>query len=390
MYTRILLLCLPLALLACKDESQGTAESTPSPPAATSGPATEPADDGFPSQTYRDLRGTSPKEPIPGCERIWAADLDGDEADEVLCSSSNELIVYGADQALFREQLRLTGSGLTNATWHGDRDNDGKDEFVVAFGMGRGFASAPILVMEIDTEGESWLVRTLYESKGERPQVTSVWGPRVYLSHFVSKYEVTGGFVQPDGSLADERRIQMGLQRVLADLDGDGQDELAVGRVYGDEPKSDGDLAVYDGNVTQTVQTLRGVRVLTAADLDGDRQSELVFGDGWHFRYGDEAKGRLNIASFTGGGYETELIHELPDQFSVMKIEVDDVDGDGRPEILAGGNDALYLYRREGAGWIPTMLGACQMGEFAAVHRADGSVRVALAGAPVGWIEPAL
>ena len=386
MRRRILPLFVPLALLACKGAPQETAAPAPTP--APPDQAGEQQADGFPSEIQRDLWGTSVKEPIPGCERIWSADLIGDDAEEVLCSSSNELIVYGADQDLFRVRLRLMGSGLTNAAWAGDRDGDGKDEFVVAFGMGRGYATAPIKVFEIDTEGESWLVRTLYEHAGERPQVTSVWGPRLYLAHFISKYEVTGGYILPDGTLADERRIQMGMQRVLADLDGDGQQELAVGRMYGDEPKSDGDLEVHDGNVSQTVPTRRGVRFLTAADLDGDRQSELIFGDGWHFRYGDEAEGRLNIASFTPGGYETEMIHRMPGQFSVMKIEIEDMDGDGRPEILAGGSDTLYQYRREGPGWIPAELGACPMGEFTAVRRADGSVRLAVAGSPLGWLDP--
>jgi len=387
MRTRPFILCLPLVLLACKGDPQQAL--APSPPASEPEPATTAtaAADELPTETLRDRWGTSPKAPIEGCERIWSADLIGDEAEEVLCSSANELIVYGADQDLFRERMRLTGTGLTNAAWRGDRDGDGKDEFVVAFGMGRGFASAPIRVQEIDADAESWTVRTVYEYTGSRSQVTSVWGPKLYLAHFVSKYEVTGGFVQPDGTLAEERRIQMGMQRVLADLDGDGKDELAVGRVYGDEPKSDGDLKVHDGNVTQTVPTRRGVRFLTAADLDGDRQSELLFGDGWHYRYGDEAEGRLNVASFTPGGYDTDLIHELPGQFSVMKIEVEDVDGDGRLEIFAGGNDKLYLYRREGPGWVPRELGACPMGEFTVVRGADGATRVAVAGSPVGWIE---
>jgi len=281
----------------------------------------------------------------------------------------------------------MTGTGLPNAAWAGDRDGDGKDEFVVAFGMGRGFATAPMLVLELDAdpEGTTWQVRTLFEKIGDRPQVTAVWGPRLYLAHFISKYEVTGGHLLPENTLRDERVLHMGMARVLADLDGDGVDELAVGRVYGDEPRTDGDLTVYDGDTATQVLTFRGVRALTTAHLDG--ADVLVFGDGWHFRYRDEGKARLNIARQKGEGFITQLVHEMPGQYAVTRIQVEDIDGDSTPEIFASGNDDVFLYRRDGDSWTPTHLGTCLAGEFAAVRRHDGTFAVAAAGSPVTWLE---
>lgn len=388
----ITLLFLPLALHACKG---GSGES-PAPEGATEAPAesateapTPESVGEYPVEQQTDGYATAEAMDLPGCDRLWSADLVGDEADEVLCAAANVLRVYGADGARFRPRLEIQGTGLTNAAWSGDRDGDGKQEFVIAFGMGRNFATAPVKVLELDADanGATWQVRTLFEMVGERPQVTAVWGPDLYLAHFVSKYVVTGGYVRPGNTLVDTRELHMGMSRVLADLDGDGKEELAVGRVYGDEPRSDGDLTVYDGDRATPVLTFRGVRALVAAQLDATSPPVLVFGDGWHYKYRDEGKGRLNIARQKGEGFITELVHELPGQYTVTHIEVEDIDGDGSAEIVASGNDTIYLHRWLEDTWRPTRLGQSTTGEFTLVRRADGTFAVATAGSPVAWLS---
>ena len=385
------LCALPLVLLACKGDPPAAEEPTP---AVT--PAVTPAEPVTQAETARgnrkpDLYANSTPGPLPSCERLYAANMVGDESDEVICTSGNELTIYGADHDGFRERLTIVGSGLLNAAWTGDRDGDGRDEFVAGFGMGRGYTEAPIQVVEIWAEGggKAWWVRTLYEQSTARNQVTSLSGRNLYVTHFVSKYEVTGGFLAPDGTLASERKIHMGMARVPADLDGDGALEVAVGRIYGDEPRSDGDLTVYDGDVAVQITTHRGVRSLAAADLNGDDVPELVFGDGWHFKYRDEGKGRLNVARFISAeeGYETTLIADLPEQFAVMKLEIRDLDGDGKPEIIAGGNSKLFVARAGQPDWTIQEMGPCSaQGEFATVRRASGEVQIAVAGAPVSWL----
>ncbi len=399
----ILTLALGLALAACRGgggsapedagvAGDGDTREIAHPPEEET--ATPPAQEGPRGDRRLDTYAGGERAPLPACEHLDAGNLVGDATDEVICVSGDTMTIYGADRDGFRPRLSVAGGGLLNAIWIGDRDGDGLDEVVAGFGMGRGHTRASIRVLEIDAEpaGAAWWVRTLYEASTGRSQVTSIWGPDLYLAHFVDQYTVTGGFLSAEGSLVEERRIHMGMNRVYGDLDGDGQVELAVGRIYGDQPRSDGDLTVYDREHRIPVPTERGVRSLVAADLDGDGTVELVFGDGWHFKYRDEGRGRLNVARHGGDGYVTDLVAELPGQFAVMKIRVRDLDGDGQLEILAGGSDHLFLARRQGAlssaRWSVQDLGPCGInGEAAAVRRADGTFAVAVAGDPVRWID---
>ncbi len=404
-------LALLLALPACRgastadppaapdgpDEPTPTAELTGSGAGGPTAPVAPAATWEPPATREPDTFAGAPAAPAPPCEHLWAANLVGDAADELICTRTNVLTVLGADGEGFRPRLQVTGTGLPNAAWHGDRDGDGREEFLVAFGMGRGFATAPVQVLELDAEegGGGWWIRTLFEYTGPRPQVTALAGPRLFLAHFQSKYTVRSGYLLDGSTLAEERVLQMAMAQVPADVDGDGDDELAVGRMYGDEPRSDGDLACFEGDRRGAIPTERGVKALIASDLDGDGRAELLFGDGWHFRYREEGKARLNVASLAAGegSWQTQLIHDLPDEYTVMRIEARDVDGDGRQEVFASGNATLYRLDLQGPPvggiWSARKLGACGTGgEFALVRRPSGGIQILTATDPPAWLEP--
>jgi hypothetical protein len=68
---------------------------------------------------------------------IWAADIDGDGAEEVLTASGNFVFVRTFNGFGFDEKsIQLPGSlwGSSNVSWNGDTDGDGKDELVTASG----------------------------------------------------------------------------------------------------------------------------------------------------------------------------------------------------------------------------------------------------------------
>ncbi len=399
----ILASLLSALILACgapdEPSTPRPADATPPTPAAPTEAQATPADAGGAALAERRVADTfrdATAAPASPCDRLWSAALVGDDADELLCARSNVLTVLGADGDGFRPRLEVTGTGLPNATWHGDRDGDGREEFLIAFGMGKGFATAPVKVLELDAEeaGGGWWVRTLFEYTGPRPQVTALAGPRVFLAHFTDKYMVQSGYLADDGTLGGVRARKMAMSQLPLDADGDGRDEVAVGRLYGDEPRSDGDLSVGFGEAAEVIATERGVRALAAADLDGDGRAELLFGDGWHFRYKDEGRARLNVARRgEDGRWQARLIHEIAGDFAIMRIETRDVDGDGRPEVFASGNAEVLRLDLEGdamgGSWTARSLGACGTGgEFAVVRRADGAFRVLTATDPVAWLEP--
>ena len=59
---------------------------------------------------------------------------------------------------------------------------------------------------------------------------------------------------------------------------------VAVGRLYGDKPRSDGGLEIHRvGAQPETIETVRGVRALAVAMLTATA-FRPVYADGWHFR----------------------------------------------------------------------------------------------------------
>jgi hypothetical protein len=200
----------------------------------------------------------------------------------------------------------------------------------------------------------------LWRADGPRNQVTSLqaWPKAdgsfdVYVAAFEDRFHVRGGVVDRNGgkppNWLDGHTVRMGMYRAVADFDGDGKPETAIGRLYGDEKGTDGDLRVLqDGGVVESVETLRGVRSVGGGDIDGDGRAELLFGDGWHKNYGKLARYRPSVARWTDGAWTTELVEESADQYTVEKIGV--VGG----RLVAGGNRFVTAYSVGAEGWSRT------------------------------------
>ena len=96
----------------------------------------------------------------------------------------------------------------------------------------------------------------------------------------------------------------------------------------------------------ETVPTLRGVRALAAADLEGDGRAELLFGDGWHKAYAKHGRFRPTVARWQpGGAWTSELVEERSDQYSIERI------GWFAGHLVASGSQGVYRYRRDGGAW---------------------------------------
>ncbi|MHC5071620.1 MAG: redoxin domain-containing protein, partial [Planctomycetota bacterium] len=92
-------------------------------------------------------------------------------------------------------------------------------------------------------------------------------------------------------------------------------------------------------------------------DIDGDGRPELVAGDGWHQSYGRLARARLTVIRRLDGAFQATPVEDLPAHIRIVEILVRDLDGDGRGEILARGARSrslggdVRLYQRTTGGW---------------------------------------
>jgi hypothetical protein len=142
--------------------------------------------------------------------------------------------------------------------------------------------------------------------------------------------------------------LRMGMVRAVADFDGDERPEVAIGRLYGDDSDTDGDLRVIDDDgAVVAVPTLRGVRAVGSADLDSDGRHELLFGDGWHKNYGKFGRYRPSVGRLgADGAWTVEVAEERSDQYAVERI------GAAGDLLVAGGNREVRAYRRGAEGWV--------------------------------------
>jgi len=115
------------------------------------------------------------------------------------------------------------------------------------------------------------------------------------------------------------------LHVALADIDGDGQNELIVAGVDGVHIRSLDDL-----EATRTFLPLKLASWVTAADLDGDGRPELIVS-----RYADDVSYDTTSAIFWNSplGFSPGRASWVPTGGAVGNV-AGDLDGDGRPEVI--------------------------------------------------------
>lgn len=159
-----------------------------------------------------------------------------------------------------------------------------------------------------------------------------------------------------DGSFEGYREIpaELGPRIVAAaDLDGDGRRDLAFSRSGGYDSISQSTIAsgvavlwnrpdgFHDGGLLVEAREPWNVG---AADLDGDGDVDLAFTE-------YDPNGRPSIAWNDGAGVFSAP-QPLPVEGQYMSLLLEDLDGDGRPEIAVGGHeDVRALRARAGGEW---------------------------------------
>ena len=123
----------------------------------------------------------------------------------------------------------------------------------------------------------------------------------------------------------------------VADLDGDGRDEIVCGTALGAEIVTPGGRRHVEG------AALAGHPVETG-DVDGDGRPELFVTVQGGFRVFKVTSTRLELMH--------ERVGENGGTLRVHSVTPADLDGDGRPEILMHAHQEFRLYRNDGREWI--------------------------------------
>jgi hypothetical protein len=116
-----------------------------------------------------------------------------------------------------------------------------------------------------------------------------------------------------------------------------------------------------------------------------DPRLRVCYGDGWHWRYKEKARGLVTCASVGEDGKFTAEVIESTKGYEISDIAAADLDGDRVWELIARGPKALYRYIPVVAvdgvkTWDPRIIGPGGK-QFAVLDiNADGRDELAIGG----------
>lgn len=295
--------------------------------------------------------------------RIAAGDLSGDGRPEIVSVDAHALRVADLNG---RELARRSVTGGIQVLRIADIDGDGRAEILAGWGRSREHQNAKAHISIYRMAADSLVEELVAQPSTSRNDVVEVLPapgsspPELLVAYFESKY-----MVRISKALLSETRwtlspvdtIRMATSYALGDVDGDGQMDLVVGRVYGDDVDADGDAFILrpDGERVP-IPVTGGVRSLDVVDIDGNGRLEVLVGDGWNKNYGQQARARLTRAWWSDGEIRSELIEESPGHYTLWNIFAADVNGDGQREIVTRGSAHVRVLSRKGDRWEGTVV----------------------------------
>ena len=311
----------------------------------------------------------------PTTYRIWSGDVDGDKKDEVITwdSDSKNLVVTSYAQGSSKVLTTHTLENYPAIIKVYDLDGDGKGEMIIGEGLhGYNPKTGPQTDVHIriykPLEKTGWTPQEIFTQVSERPEVTSLElvdldgdkKPEILFAYFAEKYQVDLRVARRQGNswkIEELPRIRMGMQVTMGDLIGDKKQRLIVGRPYGDGQLELGGAFVLDGDKRIELPAFRGVSSIAIGDVDRDGQTEVLIGDGWHYDYGKVARGRLALIKYVKGKWDYQFIEDVPDNVRIRAIVLEDLDRDGKPEVIVQGERKSSLggdvrvYQLTSKGW---------------------------------------
>lgn len=316
-----------------------------------------------------------------GAERAAASDIDGDGQLELVLAEDRTLRVVALDG---EELGRVDGPGAIQVLEVADLDGDDRAEVLCGWGRSRERPEAPIQLSVYRFDGDDLTEERVHRTETDRADVVAMVpvpgasAPELVVAWFDSKYMVQLARARRDGgrwTVDEGSTIRMATSLAVGDVDGNGTDDLVVGRLYGDSIDEPGDAFILQPDGSRTaLPVTRGVRALALADLDGDGAGEVLAADGWHKSYADHAEALLTLIDVGEGTPEAERLDRSEDEFVLWDVTPADLDGDGQLEIVTRGNAHVRVLDRQDGRWsASTVQSACDEAAAADLTAAPGS-----------------
>ncbi len=295
-------------------------------------------------------------------EWLEAADIDGDGDDEIFLYNKGKLQIGATDARVFELEAE------PKLAVH--KKTAGGEELIVAFGSSRTYSSAPLQIWRFDDEGEQMLWSLEKGQLGDLQYTDE----GLFVVFSTSDGLKSGWLKENSIDIVLEERLalrQLPIERSL----------IAVGRVYGDEPRSDGDLRLYNVKSKEfsPLPSFRGIRALALSDLNQDGEQELLVSDGWHFKYGTEAKARVVLFDGIDSAEPPRLLASFEGEYTVERITPHEKE----PLILVRAPKHGYLLQLDSLGWKRHQLS--QLGDRGNIvfYEEGGTISILSSGAKV-------
>lgn len=261
----------------------------------------------------------------------------------VLCVDTDK---NGVDESLFIHNGQLH-TELASQAIEGGVQEWARDEssIWIATGFSKEFREAPMSIYRYSQSG----LELHWRETALRNQITdlSLIDGKIFIAKFSSGTNIHGGWLEKTFQPIVEANMAMHQKPLY-----ESPEQIVVGRLYGDEPRSDGDLTIWHKKARTTLSNFRGVRSLEITDLNQDGFSDLLVADGWHYQYAKMGQARLSL--YMGPDFtDKRTLAIIDEEYSINHIEVHR----NQRWILVQGTSSIYLLMNDALGWKQERIG---------------------------------